>query len=230
MNIEHFTNGEFDIEVLPRDDSFIVLAPGLARGLGHRDAQTMLRGVPGEEKGYALVRTPGGDQQVWHLNEPGFYRVIGQRKTGHIKDAYIRDQVERFQHWLYHEVLPALRKHGQYGGSPVPGNFPEPVVLTWEAAAAHLRQRMALPIEDGPDLIARLKDAGVLKLTGTPCKAYRDLFWPVGRRFDVHAHALPVLASHISRALYKLAAAQPGVQTALELDAMSRRVLEERRG
>lgn len=226
MNIEHFTNGEFDIEVLPRDDSFIVLAPGLARGLAFKDARDMLRSIPDDEKGSALARTPGGDQQVWHVTEPGFYRAIGQRKLGHIKDAYVRDQVERFQRWLYHDVLPALRKYGRYSVNPVPGNFPEPVVFTWEVAAAHLRQRYGLPIEDAMELRERLTDAGILKLTGTPCKEFRDLFWPVGRRFDIHAHALPILAGRVTRELYKLAESQAGVQTALELDAIGRAALE----
>ena len=45
MNIERFHHGEFDIEVLPRDGSFIVLAPGLAKGLGHRDARDMVRNL-----------------------------------------------------------------------------------------------------------------------------------------------------------------------------------------
>lgn len=227
MNIEHFTNGEFDIEVLPRDDSFIVLAPGLAKGLAYASAKDMLRSIPDDEKGWAVAPTLGGDQQLWHVKEPGFYRAIGQRKTGHVKDPYVRDQVDRFQRWLYHEVLPALRKYGQYGaGAPVPGNFAEPVVLTWETAAAHLRQRYGLPVEDALELRERLTDAGVLKLTGTPCKEYRDLFWPVGRRFDIHAHALPILAGRVTKELYRLAEAQAGVQTALELDAIGRAALE----
>lgn len=225
MNIERFTNAEFDIEVLPRDNSFIVLASGLARGLGFRDASKLVASLPEGEKGYTLAGTPGGDQQVWHVTEPGFYRVIGQRQTARIKDAYIRDQVERFQHWIFHDVLPALRAHGHYT-PPVPGNFPEPVVLTWDTAAAHLRQRYGLPVEDAMELRERLTDAGVLKLTGTPRKEYRDLFWPVGRRFDIHAHALPILAGRVTRELYRLAEAQAGVQTALELDAIGRSALE----
>lgn len=224
MNIERFTDGDFDIEVLPRDGSFIVLAPGLAKGLGHRDARTMLRAVPDGEKGYALVRTPGGDQRVWHVTEPGFYRVIGQRQVSRIKDAYTRDQVDRFQRWVFHDVLPSLRKTGQYA-APVPGNLPEPVVLNWDTAAAHLRQRYGLPIDDAMEMRERLTDAGVLRQSGVPCKEYRDLFWPVGRRFEIHAHALPILAGRVTRELYRLAEAQAGVQTALELDAIERTAL-----
>ncbi|MFE9448352.1 Bro-N domain-containing protein [Streptomyces sp. NPDC006739] len=225
MNIERFTNAEFDIEVLPRDGSFIVLASGLARGLGYRDAHKLVAALPTEDKGYTLTGTPGGDQQVWYVTEPGFYRAIGQRQVSRIKDAYIRDQVDRFQRWIFHEVLPSLRNAGHYA-VPVPGNFPEPVVLTWDSAAAHLRQRYGLPVEDATELIDRLKDAGILKLTGTPCKEYRDLFWPVGRRFDIHAHALPILAGRVTKTLYQLAEAQAGVQTALELDAIGRAALE----
>lgn len=228
MNIERFTNAEFNIEVLPRNTSFIVLAPGLARGLAFAKAADMVRHLPDDEKGCELVRTPGGDQQVWHVTEPGFYRVIGQRQVARIKDGLIRDQVDRFQRWIFHDVLPSLRQHGHYS-PPVPGNFPEPDVLTWETAAAHLRQRYGMPIDDAIKLRERLTDAGVLKLTGTPRKEYRDLFWPVGRRFDIHVHALPILAGRVARELYRLAEAQAGVQTALELDAISRRALEDGR-
>lgn len=226
MNIERFTNAEFDIEVLPRDGSFIVLANGLAKGLAYKDAWNMLRNIADTEKGSSLVRTPGGDQRVWHVTEPGFYRLIGQRQTSRIKDAYVRDQVDRFQTWIFHDVLPSLRAHGQYT-TPVPGNFPEPHTLTLEVAAAHLRQRYGLPVEDAMDLADRLKGAGVLRVSGTPCKEYRDLFWPVRRHFEIHAHALPIIAGRVTRELYRLAEAQAGVQTALELDAIGRAALEK---
>lgn len=225
MNIERFTHAEFDIEVLPRGGSFIVLAPGLAKGLAYGSAKDMLRSIPEDEKGWASVPTPGGEQRVWHLTEPGFYRSIGQRQVSRIKDTFIRDQVDRFQRWIFHDVLPSLREHGHYS-TPVAGNFPEPVVLTWDVAAAHIRQRYGLPIEDAVALRDRLKDAGVLRLTGVPCKPYRDLFWPVGRRFDIHAHALPLLAGRVAQELYRMAEAQAGVQTALELDAISRRAID----
>lgn len=227
MNIERFANSEFDIEVLPRGDTFIALAPGLAKGLGYRDAYRLVESLPAEEKGYTLTCTPGGEQQVWYVTEPGFYRVIGQRQISRIRDDFIRDQVDRFQHWIFHDVLPQLRRRGSYT-APVPGNLPEPIVFTWDVAAAHIRQRYGLPIDDAVELRQRLKDAGVLRLTGVPCKPYRDLFWPVGRRFDIHAHALPLLAGRVAQELYRMAEAQAGVQTALELDAISRRAIDGR--
>ncbi|RLU79256.1 hypothetical protein CTZ27_37055 [Streptomyces griseocarneus] len=224
MNIQRFHSDVGGIEVLPRDGSFVVLAPGLAGGLGHRDARDMVRHLAEDEKGYASVPTPGGSQRVWYVTEPGFYRALGQRQVSRIKNPVIRDRVSGFQRWIWHEVLPSLRAHGQYA-LPTPGGFGEPVVLTWEKAAAHLRQRYGLPVDDAVALRERLTDAGVLKLTGTPRKEYRDLFWPTGSRHDVHAHALPILAGRLTRVLYELAAAQAGVQTALELDAIGRATL-----
>ncbi|MCF3101474.1 Bro-N domain-containing protein [Streptomyces roseoverticillatus] len=224
--IERFhSDAGFDIEVLPRGASYIVLASGLAKGLGHRDARDMVRHLGDDEKGYASVPTLGGDQRAWYVTEPGFYRVLGQRQVSRIKDPAVREQVAGFQRWIFHDVLPSLRQHGHYS-APVPGNLAEPVVLTWEKAAAHLRQRYGLPVEDAVVLRERLTDVGVLKLTGTPRKEWRDLFWPTGSRFDIHAHALPILAGRLTQALYELAAAQAGVQTALELDAIGRAALE----
>ena len=60
-------------------EQFKVAAPGLARALGFREAHDLLRSVPGPEKGSELVRTPGGDQRVGYVTEPGFYRVMGKR-------------------------------------------------------------------------------------------------------------------------------------------------------
>lgn len=104
-------NGEFELQLIPcPGDTFEVGAPGLARGLGFRDATAMLRALPEEEKGYTLVCTPGGDQRISTVTEAGLYRVIGQRQAARIADPKIRDLVERFQRWLFHDALPALRR------------------------------------------------------------------------------------------------------------------------
>jgi len=109
-----FSSDEFTIDLIPSGDSFRVAAPGLARALGFRMASDMMRSVPDGEKGYASLRTPGGEQQITYLTEPGFYRVIGQRQASRVKDGDLRAQVERFQSWFYGTVLPQIRKTGSY--------------------------------------------------------------------------------------------------------------------
>lgn len=108
--IQH-TNGEFDLSITPHaTDGFRVLAPGLARALGFREAFDLLRSIPLEEKGSEIVRTPGGDQRVGFVTEAGFYRALGQRRSARIADDAVRGMVVRFQAWVYGEVLPSLRK------------------------------------------------------------------------------------------------------------------------
>lgn len=119
-DIERFTTNEFDIELIPDGEGFKVVASGVAHALGFHAAKDMLRTVPDDEKGWEIAPTLGGDQRVWHLTEPGFYRVIGQRQAGRVKDPAVRDQVSRFQAWVYGVVLPGLRKQGGHEVSTAP--------------------------------------------------------------------------------------------------------------
>lgn len=107
-----FANGEFALEFIPDGDSFNVAAVGLARALGFRDAANLVRSIPDAEKGYSLVSTPGGDQRVLMVTEPGFYRALGQRQASRIPDSQVRESVARFQSWVYGDVLPAFRRSG----------------------------------------------------------------------------------------------------------------------
>lgn len=106
-----FDNGEFHLDLRENDvDGFRADAPGLARALGFRDAHDLLRSIPGQEKGSELVRTPGGNQYVGYVTEAGFYRALGQRQSARISDGDARAQVERFQEWVYGDVLPGIRR------------------------------------------------------------------------------------------------------------------------
>lgn len=109
-----FQNDEFQLRVTAAGESFRVEAPGLAKALGFHEARDLVRSIPAGEKGSELVPTLGGTQHVWYLTEPGFYRALGQRQTARIKDPGVRDQVVRFQGWVYGDVLPAIRRTGGY--------------------------------------------------------------------------------------------------------------------
>ena len=122
-NITPFSSDEFELSILPDGDSFRVLAPGLAHALGMRDATRLLENIPGTEKGYTTACTPGGEQRVGYVTEAGFYRALGQRQAARVKNPEIRDQVERFQTWVYTEVLPAIRRTGTYATTP---SVPQP--------------------------------------------------------------------------------------------------------
>ncbi|WP_164513981.1 phage antirepressor [Brevibacterium aurantiacum] len=121
QDINTFANGEFRLSVEPHPvDGFHIQAPGLARALGMRDAYRLLETIPEDEKGYTLSCTPGGNQDVGYLTEAGFYRALGQRQASRIKDEIVRRQVERFQSWVYRDVLPSIRMTGGYAATPTP--------------------------------------------------------------------------------------------------------------
>ncbi len=62
-------------------------------------------GLDEDEKGVAIVNTLGGDQEMLVVNEPGLYRLIFKSR---------KPVARRFQRWVYHEVLPTIRKTGSY--------------------------------------------------------------------------------------------------------------------
>ncbi|SFO59410.1 BRO-N domain-containing protein [Amycolatopsis rubida] len=186
-SIQLFDNGEFELRVTPEGDSFTVEAPGLASALGHRSAYELLRSLPEDEKGYAPVRTPGGEQRSGYVTEPGFYRVLGQRQLGRIKAPAVRGQVERFQNWIYREVLPSLRRTGRYERA-----VDEPVTYTWDEVTTIIRQRYGVVVSV-PALTRMLRTAGILRQTGVPKKAHQHFFWFTGTAWEIHPHAIPFL-------------------------------------
>ncbi len=58
-----------------------------------------------DEKGVCNIYTPGGEQSVLTVTEPGLYRLIFKSR---------KDIAKRFQRWVFHEVLPEIRKTGSY--------------------------------------------------------------------------------------------------------------------
>lgn len=58
-----------------------------------------------DEKGTNSIPTPGGNQEMLVINEPGLYSLIlGSRKP----------EAKLFKRWVVHEVLPAIRQTGMY--------------------------------------------------------------------------------------------------------------------
>lgn len=56
------------------------------------------------------LASKGGAQKKWFVTEPGLYKLImGSQKEG----------AKPFQRWVTHEVLPAIRKTGQYSTGKV---------------------------------------------------------------------------------------------------------------
>lgn len=114
MTIIPFEFKEQAFRAVAVEEGHEFVAADLAAILGHRMASDMTRCLDDDEKGTRLVRTLGGEQELTTVTEAGLYRAILLRQTGRMADPSIREFVKRFQRWVTHEVLPAIRKTGAY--------------------------------------------------------------------------------------------------------------------
>lgn len=71
--------------------------------LNSRDLLAKQIDKKGVEKVYIL--TNGGNQEIAFINEPNLYRVIFRSN---------KPEARQFQDWVFNEVLPSIRKTGQY--------------------------------------------------------------------------------------------------------------------
>ena len=66
------------------------------------DAQ---RNMDDDEKGVVKTDTPGGEQTLNIVSEPGLYKLIMRSR---------KPEARAFQRWVTHEVLPQIRQTGGY--------------------------------------------------------------------------------------------------------------------
>lgn len=67
--------------------------------------RTAMRKLDDDEKGVHSIHTPGGDQRLSIVSEPGFYKLVMRSR---------KPEAKAFQRWVTHEVLPAIRRDGAY--------------------------------------------------------------------------------------------------------------------
>lgn len=102
-NVFEFNSRELRTTVL--DDEPWFVAADVCTILEFRMASDALRALEDDEKGYALMRTPGGEQRMSIVNESGLYALIFRSRTAGAK---------KFRKWVTSEVLPTIRKTGAY--------------------------------------------------------------------------------------------------------------------
>jgi prophage antirepressor-like protein len=81
------------------------IAADVCRVLGIAQPASSLRSLDDDERGVHTMHTPGGLQEMTTINEPGLYSLILTSR---------KPEAKRFKRWITHEVIPAIRKTGQY--------------------------------------------------------------------------------------------------------------------
>ena len=100
-----FENAEFGkIRTFEQDGKYLLCGTDVARALGYsipsKAVNTHCKGVSKME-----APTSGGVQKLLFIPEGDVYRLIVHSKL---------PSAERFERWVYDEVLPSIRQHGAY--------------------------------------------------------------------------------------------------------------------
>jgi prophage antirepressor-like protein len=106
-NIQVFNHEMFgELRVLVENGEVYFPATEVAKKLGYADPYKAIKQHT-KEKGWVnrLVPTSGGTQQVRFINEGNLYRLISKSQL---------PEAEKFESWVFDEVLPTIRKTGGY--------------------------------------------------------------------------------------------------------------------
>ena len=116
MELEIFNNEELGkVRVAMQEGEPFFCASDACKALGYAGGRNTIARLFGEGVSKWNTPTNGGMQELTYLTEPQLYKLI---MRSHAKNA------EAFQDWVCGEVLPTIRKRGQYS------LFQEPVAPT----------------------------------------------------------------------------------------------------
>lgn len=94
--------------VLDEENNPWWVAKDVCTVLEYSDVSMTLQKLDDDEKGTKKICTPGGDQMMLVINEPGLYTLIVRSN---------KPEAKIFKRWVTHDVLPSIRKTGSYSMS-----------------------------------------------------------------------------------------------------------------
>ena len=106
--METFKNPEFgSIRVIEENGKYLFCGVDVANALGYKDSAKALKTHCTADGWafYPLIDTMGRTQNTRFISEGNLYRLIVHSKL---------PSAERFERWVFDEVLPTIRKHGAY--------------------------------------------------------------------------------------------------------------------
>lgn len=106
-NLEIFTNPEFgNIRIIEKNGEPWFIGKDIAEALGYEASRNAItKHVDDEDKLTHQISASGQNRNMTIINESGLYSLILSSKLPTAK---------KFKRWVTSEVLPAIRKHGNY--------------------------------------------------------------------------------------------------------------------
>jgi len=173
------------------------IATDVARVLNFRDAWNAVRGLDDDERGTHILRTPGGDQPLTTINEPGLYSLILMST---------KPEAKRFKRWIVSEVLPAIRKNGHYSVEKIGRRELAQMILEAEAEIDRANQHIAelAPRAQGYDQVCSADNAQTMATTAKDLGTGRDrLFAFLRGKGILQANNLPY-QRYLNAGLFKV--------------------------
>lgn len=105
-NVTIFRKDEFGaVRAVTLEGEPWFVAADVCRALGLGNSSKAVMPLDDDEKGITICNTPGGEQKMVIVSEPGLYSLIVRSR---------KPEAKAFKRWITHEVIPAIRKTGGY--------------------------------------------------------------------------------------------------------------------
>lgn len=171
-NLQIFQNEEFgEIRIVQLNNETYLVGKDVATTLGYADAFGALKKhVMDEDKLVCQIDSAGQKREATVINESGLYALIFGSKL---------ESAKRFKHWVTSEVLPAIRKTGQYQMPNLSKEMQAIVLL--DTRTVNMEKRIDklefdIPLygSEADELSNHVKRRGVAILGGKKSEAYKD--------------------------------------------------------
>lgn len=196
MEVQRFNslNEGFSLRTVEKDGEAWFLASDVCAALDLGNIAQAGARLDDDEKGLISNDTPGGEQKVSIVSEAGLYSlVLGSRKP----------EAKAFKRWVTHEVLPKIRKTGQYAIT-TPRNLPDALRL-----AADLAEKLEAA-QPAVEFVARYVEAEntkglreVAKVLGIPPLKFSTWLVDAGILFRQGAKLLPY-SEHMDKGRFEV--------------------------
>lgn len=137
LNLIPFNFNDNQIRVVDIDGQPWFLAADICRALDHTDTSVSVGRLDDDEKLPQTLFVSGQNRNVWLINESGLYSLILTSR---------KPEAKQFKKWVTAEVLPSIRKTGQYQAPAfqIPQTLPEALRLAADLADQVQQQQLMI--------------------------------------------------------------------------------------
>lgn len=184
--LQIFNNEEFgDIRTIERDGEPWFVGKDVAEALGYADPSSAVsKNVEADDKTTLLLEQSGSNykSKTTIINESGLYALIFGSKL---------ESAKRFKHWVTSEVLPTLRKTGQYNFQNMSTEMKallmhDEKIVKIEREIDDLKNNVPLFTSEATELSRHVRRRGTELLGGKDSPAYKNKVMRRGMFVDIY--------------------------------------------